>query len=268
MASDDPITLDDAIARYVGSVKKKDNQLLVQQELFRLAQWFGPSRSLADLKPYEVEEYGERLDTGTRAQGEDRVKALRGFFSYAKKNGLTDHKLALQLRIRKSRSRARQSEAQRQEAVQLTAEGFKGLQTELSKLKGERRPIAAEISRAAADKDVRENAPLEAAREQLGYVESRIRDIEATMKAAVVIDSSGVPSQSVKVGATVAVKDAVSGRETTYTVVSAAEANPLQGKISNVSPVGKALMNRRAGDEVEVVSPRGVMRYVIVKVGR
>ena len=81
-----------------------------------------------------------------------------------------------------------------------------------------------------------------------------------------VVDSTGQPSKGVAVGTTVVVRDAASGRETTYTVVSAAEANPMEGKISNVSPVGKALMGRRTGDEIDVVSPRGKLRYVIAKV--
>jgi transcription elongation factor GreA len=107
--------------------------------------------------------------------------------------------------------------------------------------------------------------PLEAAREQLGLVESRIRQIEDTLKNAVVVQPSGEKAKTVRVGTKVHLKDLESGRETRYTVVSASEARPLDGKISDVSPVGKALMKRSAGQEIRVETPRGQLKYRIVK---
>ena len=124
-----------------------------------------------------------------------------------------------------------------------------------------------EIQRAAADKDVRENAPLEAAREQLGLVESRIRQIEETLRGAVVVEPSNrAPGQKVAVGSKVALKDLDSGREAKYMVVSASEANPLEGKISDVSPVGKALLTAIPGQHVEVETPRGKQRFRVLAV--
>ena len=261
------ITLSDAVSGYIIGLKKAEEQATAQQELFRLAQWFGDNRQLADLKPYEVAEYTTRLDRSIASdQAVARVKALRAFFTHAVKKGMIEHKLARHVKSRKSRQRLKKGNGpQRPIQVALTNEGKERLELEAERLRAERGPIAIEIRLAAADKDVRENAPLEAAREHLGLVESRIREIEATLEAAVAVKKSGKTKQ-VGVGAIVAVEEKESGRKTTYTVVSAAEANPLEGKISDVSPVGKALMRHREGDEVVVASPRGKVAYRIVRV--
>ena len=262
------VTLNDAISQYFTTLKKKEDQALAQQELFRLAQWFGPTRPVADLKPFEIGDYGEKIDgRGTAPQAAERVKAVRGFLSHVKKAGLVEHNLSTHLRSRKSRTRLGRRESGAGQRIELTKEGLTRLKDELERLKAERPPIAAEIQRAAADKDVRENAPLEAAREQLGHVESRILEIEATLKIAVVFDPKAKKAgKGVVVGSKVVMKELNSGRETTYTVVSALETNPTEGKISNVSPVGKALMKKVPGDEVEVKSPRGTLRYSVKKV--
>jgi transcription elongation factor GreA len=137
----------------------------------------------------------------------------------------------------------------------------------LERLKAERGPIAIQIRKAAADKDVRENAPLEAAREQLGYLESRISSLEATLRTSVVIDPSQQQvAQNAKVGTRVSIKDLSNGREMSYTLVSAFEANPLEGRISDVSPMGKALVGHATGQEVEAVTPRGKVRYRILEI--
>ena len=124
--------------------------------------------------------------------------------------------------------------------VELTADGHAQLHAELEKLKAQRGPLAVQIRKAAADKDVRENVPLEAAREQLGHVESRIRSIEGTLEYAVIIGSTPPDSaQIVKLGARVFVKDLVTGRENSYTLVDRSEAQPTQGKISDRFALGQ-----------------------------
>ena len=127
--------------------------------------------------------------------------------------------------------------------------------------------LSVDIQRAAADKDVRENAPLEAAREEQGRVAARIREIEATLDNSVVMDGSAPNrSQTVKLGAKVEVKMASGSAQSAYTVVSASEADPRQKKISDVSPLGKALMGKSEGSEVEIQTPKGKMRYRIISV--
>jgi len=136
---------------------------------------------------------------------------------------------------------------------------------QLAELKGQRAPLALEIQKAAADKDVRENSPLEAAREQLGQVEARIREIESTLIKAVVIDDSGkFKSLTVQRGTAVWVQDVKSGKKFKYTVVDASEANPLESKISDVSPLGKVFLGQQAGQQVEAKTPGGTVNYKIL----
>jgi transcription elongation factor GreA len=263
------VTINVAISQYFATLKKPEDQIMAQQELFRLAQWFGPSRPISDLKPYEISEYGQKMDSrGTAPQAAVRVKTVRSFLSYLKDINLIEHNLSQHLRSRKSRVRKLSREpGLGQERVEMTQEGLTSLKNEIEKLKAERVPITGEIQRAAADKDVRENAPLEAAREQLGHVESRIMEIEAALKIAVLADTSAKKrGKGVSVGSKVVMKDIDSGQEKTITIVSAYEANPLDAKISDVSPVGKALMKRVSGDDVNVESPRGTLRYTIKKI--
>ena len=137
---------------------------------------------------------------------------------------------------------------------------------QLDELKRQRAPLAKEIQKAAADKDVRENAPLEAAREQLGQVESRILEIERTLSKVVIIDGDGVASKMVRLGTVVWLQDSDTGRKSRYTVVSASEANPMDSKISDVSPLGKALLGQRADQVVMAETPRGTMRFRILQI--
>ena len=114
---------------------------------------------------------------------------------------------------------------------------------------------------------MRENAPLEAAREQLGLVESKIRELEDQLKNAVIMDRSMTRvSRTVKLGMRVSVKELDSGRETSYTLVSQTESNPLNKKISDVSPLGKSLIGMAVGQEVTVDTPRGMLKYRVTKV--
>jgi transcription elongation factor GreA len=267
LESNPSVSLMEAVGVYVASLRSKDGQSKAQQHLMKFVQWCGAERRIAEIRPSEIGEYGEKSVGSTGGvQAVERLQGVRKFLAFANKKGLTEHNLAQHLRIRKGKSFSlKGSGAAEVNVVELTIEGHKQLVDELEGLKSQRVPIASEIRRAAADKDVRENVPLEAAREQLGLVESRIRQIEATLKNAVVVQPSGEKAKTVRVGTKVHLKDLGSGRETRYTVVSASEARPLDGKISDVSPVGKALMKRSAGQEIRVDTPRGQLKYRIVK---
>jgi transcription elongation factor GreA len=268
LASQEPVTLLEAIGVYVSNLRTRDTNSQAQQELLRFVNWCGSDRAMQDIKPVEIGMYGEQavgVIGGSLAA--ERLQEVRKFLTFAKKKGLIEQNLAPHLRIRKGKSRSGGDKGARADAIiELTVDGHRQLSEELEKLKAQRAPIAAEIGRAAADKDVRENVPLEAAREQLGLVESRVGEIESTLKVAVIVDPSKRRGRAVSVGARLVLKDLATGRETRYTLVSASEANPLGGKISDVSPVGKALLNRVAGDEIEVESPRGTLQYRVVRV--
>ncbi len=261
------VTLLEAVGQYVSNLKAKSDHTTTHTELSRFVQWCGADRALAGISPPEIGDYAEQLGGSTTVQASERLQVVRTFLTYARKKGLIERNLAQHVRIRKAKSRTgRNQAADAKEAVELTPQGHAQLDAELGRLKSERAPLAAEIGRAAADKDVRENTPLEAAREQLGHVESRISEIETMLKVAVIIDPSKRGNgKTVRLGSKVVLKDVDSGREKTYVVVNAYEANSLEGKISDRSPVGKALMSRSAGQEVLGDTPRGTLRDRIVR---
>jgi transcription elongation factor GreA len=127
---------------------------------------------------------------------------------------------------------------------------------------GERLSVREDIRKAMLDKDFRENSPLDAAKDKQGHIEARVREIEAMLKRAVIVDTAARTGK-VRVGCTVRVKNVTNGKTTEYSIVGPTEANAAQGKISSDSPVGKALLNNSPGDEVEVQAPAGTMKLVI-----
>ncbi len=136
----------------------------------------------------------------------------------------------------------------------LSAEGEHSLRNELAELIGVRRPeIATRIHDAKEHGDLSENAEYEEAKNEQAFVEGRIAQIEAMLKTAVIIEAGG--TDHVALGSTVEL-DSPDGRET-FTIVGSAEARPAAGRISNESPVGRALLGKRAGDEVVVHLPNG-----------
>jgi len=147
----------------------------------------------------------------------------------------------------------------------LTQEGFQKLEKELEYLTTVRRAeVAQAIHDAKMDGDVMENAGYEEAKLQQGFLEGRIMTIEAMLKKAVIIGSNG-PSDTVVIGARVTVVE--DGWEPeTYTIVGSAEADPGAGRISNESPMGKALMGHRLGDKVAFTSPGGSVAVEILDI--
>ena len=122
--------------------------------------------------------------------------------------------------------------------------------------------------KAAADKDFRENAPLDAAREDQGRVESRILELEALVRTAELLKEDHVRSADsrVAIGRTVALENLTNGNKVQYKLVSPSEAKISEGRISIASPVGKAMLGRVNGDEVVVVAPAGAMRFKILEI--
>lgn len=143
---------------------------------------------------------------------------------------------------------------------QLTEEGKLELETELEELKSRRVDIAEKIANARDYGDLSENAEYDAAREEQAQVESRIADIEEILKNATLINHS--KSSSVQVGTTVVLK--FDGKDVTYKIVGPVEADPMEGKISNESPIGQALLGKKKGEKVEILTPKGNTSYEIV----
>jgi transcription elongation factor GreA len=146
---------------------------------------------------------------------------------------------------------------------QITEDGKKELESELEELKGRRGAIAEKIAEARDYGDLSENAEYDAAREEQGLVESRIAEIEDILLNAEIIKLSR--SSKVGLGSRVELK---TGRKTVvYHIVGPVEADPLEGRISNESPIGVALMGKQVGDFASIVTPKGEIKYEIVKVG-
>lgn len=146
----------------------------------------------------------------------------------------------------------------------LTQEGLKKLTEELKILINEKRKEVIErIREAAAHGDLSENADYAQAREEQSFIEGRIQEIEDMIKNAEIITASTQHS-TVTIGSTVKVK--TNGTEKTYTIVGSNEANPGEGKISNESLVGRALLGRKVGDKVKVEAPSGEVEYEIIAI--
>lgn len=151
--------------------------------------------------------------------------------------------------------------------VPLTARGAALLKDELKRLKEERPRISEAIATARAHGDLKENAEYHAAKEQQGLAEARIRDIEAKLANAQIIDVSAVNAGGkVVFGATVRLVDVTDGSEARYQLVGEDEADIKSGLLSISSPIARALIGKREGDEVEVVAPSGKRAYEITAV--
>lgn len=151
----------------------------------------------------------------------------------------------------------------------LTYAGLKALEDELHDLKVvQRKEVAQKIKEAREQGDLSENAEYDAAKDEQRDIEARIEEIEKILKNAEVVVEDEVDLDKISVGCTVKLLDAEYDEELEYRIVGSSEANSLQGKISNESPVGKALMGAKAGDEVSVETQAGEIRYKVLAIQR
>ena len=151
--------------------------------------------------------------------------------------------------------------------ILLTAEGLQSLKDQLEYLKTEKRnEIAEKIKEALSFGDLSENAEYDAAKNEQAEVEEKITKLENTIKNAKVIEEDNAGAGVVTIGCKVKLYDKEFDEEITYTIVGSTEANPAQYKISNESPVGAALLGKKAGDEIKVDAPQGIMEFKILEV--
>ena len=234
--------LGEAFQYYVQSSSRKLTNV-AQQEIGRMVRWLGSERKVETITPSEVgiysDEFAKRSSTDTGAK---KVADIKKFLAFLRSTELTQTNLASHLRMKKS--------------------NVGKITKKLKDFKSERPFLADEVRKAAADGDIRENAPLDAAREKIEMVNSKIFEIEAILKVANIIDNRAAGDRIV-IGSKVSVKNHESENNYEYQLVEANEANPLIGKISSVSPVGSAILGRRLGDEVTVSTPRGEQIYTI-----
>ena len=150
----------------------------------------------------------------------------------------------------------------------LTKKGQDKLLAELRRLKDEVTPrLSQEINEAIAQGDLSENAEYHAAKEELTNVQKRIAKLESDLSSSLVIEEEKMSADKVYLGAVVSVKDS-SGEITEYTIVSEAEADPMEGRLSSDSPIGSALMGSAVGEKVSFQTPAGVREIEVVSIRR
>jgi transcription elongation factor GreA len=156
-----------------------------------------------------------------------------------------------------------------QKVYKLTRERFNELENELHYAKTVReREVAEQIKEARFFGDLSENSEYDEAKNEQGKLYSRIAEIEDVLAHAVIIDDASDDIETVGTGCKVLIVDEVSGKQYEYQIVGSQEANPIQGRISDESPLGKALVGSRVDDIVEFEAPVGIMRYKIESISR
>lgn len=236
-----------------------------QQAVYGFVRWYGSKRSLSLLTAHEVENYAGRLSSA-QANYLTNVEQVKAFLAYARKRGWVKTNLAAHLKTRKTKARLTSSARRQATSNPLTRQGYAKLEAEIAGLKKRRLEVIEEMRRAAADKDFRENAPLNAAREEKGHLEGRIMELEETLRAATIIDETKRAGLKVSVGDSVILTDPASGEELRYTVVSPREVDPVKGRISSHSPIGKAIIGCAQGETVEITAPLGKLCYQIKQI--
>ena len=262
-----PTTVEQAVKDYLAeerarNAKTKSNAEEAQrysratEELHRFVRAIGAEKTVGQLSAPDVADYG----TGEVRKGGDfeaRLRPVKEFLAHLKKKGW--HKDSLSVHVKIPRPAIPKGEKQTAtvgvQSVEVTESGLEARKKELDDLKAQRPEIIAAIRTAAADKDYRENAPLDAAREEQGKVEARIRELEEEIRRAEVVETSS--GSRAGVGARVSLHGLDDGTTKAYTLVDPIEANPSEGKLSIKSPVGEAVVGKRKGNQVTIKTPSG-----------
>lgn len=262
-------TIDEAVRNYLTGLSEK-HRTAQDREIMRFVRYFGPDVKLSSLRAEDIERYQEQVaKSGADAT---RLEVIRGFLAGLYKLGETDFNLGKFIKIkRSSRKKVDGKDAvalspETEDSDQITREGFADLKTELEFLSTTKREeIAHDLYEARIDKDFRENAPYDAAKQHQAEVENRIRQLEHILATSQIVDNQ-YNGGRINIGTVVVLRDMTHDEVLTYTLVGTSEANPRAGRISVASPVGRALLDRSVGDEIEVEAPLGKMIYRVEKV--
>jgi transcription elongation factor GreA len=265
-SKDQNTSLGEAATLYLGRQPVKDREAS-QAEVYKFARWYGWESPFSRLAGPAVASYTEQLNV-TDIDYEKKIGILRSFFAYARKQGWSKTNLSTHLKAKKGKIMVAVLKRSVLETATLTQQRYDELAKELENLKKRSRELVAEIQHAAADKDFRENAPLDAAKEERGHIEGRIKEIGQILKSANIIGEKKEPTRKSGIGDNIIVCDLNSGEECRYMIVDPREVNPAKGKISIASPLGKALLGRNDGETVEINVPAGKLRYQIKRIER
>jgi transcription elongation factor GreA len=247
-------TLAELAADFLLSLPPQDREKM-QAEVYKFIRWLGLHRKVKDISPADVASYAEQVTPAA-------AKPVKSFLAYIWKRGFTGLNLAAHLRAKKASSKVVALGQSSQGQTTLTTEGYDKLEAELTNLKNQRSIVIEQLQKAMGDKDFRENAPLDAVREQKAHLEGKIEELESTLKSARIMGKNQGISK-VKIGNTVVLCDLASDKEFSYALVDSREANPTKGKISVASPLGKVLLGKEKGQMIEVTAPGGISRYYI-----
>ncbi|HXU23861.1 MAG TPA: transcription elongation factor GreA [Tepidiformaceae bacterium] len=253
------VTLGEALREYLQGLKP-EARAAQENYVRKYVEHAGESTSIASLTGSRVESYAEAQIRSADPNAPERVAALKAWFQYLKKKGYAGQNFGIHIRVRRVAGRNSGQQVRiEQTPIEMTADGLEARKKELQDLKATRPAIVEAIALAREDKDFRENAPLQAAREQLGMTDGRIKQLESDLKRAVVVERTSEDISSM--GSTVTVTRIDTDKQATFTLVGGREANATEKKISIESPVGRELLGRRVGEQVSVVVPSGVVQY-------
>lgn len=264
--SDNSPTLGEAVTLFLEQLSAEKRETS-QPEVHKFAHWYGWDRPFSRLTAPEVAGYADQMPQSD-TDNVRKLELVKAFFAYAKKMGWSAVNMGVHLKARKGKTGSNAVRRVQMDPVTLSQERFDELKAELDGLKQRSLELIEEIRRAAADKDFRENAPLHAAREERGHVEGRIHELEEMFKVTTVIDSSREVTHKACIGDSVVLCDLSTGADVCYTIVDPREVDASKGKISMVSPLGKAVVGRCEGDEVEIMAPAGKRCYQIKRIER
>ena len=270
------LTIGQAVSGYLSGLAQEE-RTTAAPVLNNFARWFSVQRNIRSMTPPELERYQEQLAAEARTDLPQRLEALRAFLTEAKRQKWTDTNLAVEIKLKKSKTSTRTARAPKASngststqnsngnGIRMTREGRDKLAEELEHLETVVRPeIAHDLKVAAADKDFRENAPYDVAKQHQGEVEARIRELKRIIETGEVVDV--VRSHVIDLGSKVTLRDLTEDENIVYTLVGPGEIDPKHGKISIQSPVGRALSGKIVGDEVRVEVPAGTLRLRVEKV--
>ena len=240
---------------------KSSKKLITNKEVIRFGKWYGFEQNTIDITPILIEEYSNKILANNLSTNVNSVQELRKFIRFINPKLTTGLTLKRKQTFNKSVGILNASA----ELSTLTKAGHKAKSQELEELKKGRIEIAEQIKIAAADKDVRENSALEAARESLGKLEAQIKELDTILTKSQIVNERASKNR-ISIGSQVSLQETTSKKSSIYTIVAPIEASPLEMRISSQSPVGNALLQHKSGDIVEIKTPGGLVTYKIKKV--
>ena len=240
-----------------------------RQSINRFLSHIGPATPLVELSPNGMERYQAVLGDRTPNLG-DKLQPVKELLRFCWKQGYCDQNLGNHLKVKRPTGAAGgKFQTEEAETFEMTAAGLQALKDELSAAEARYPEVVAEVAAAREDKDIRENAPLEAAREEQDRLRTRMNQLEYQIAHAVVYEAAD--TGKAQIGSLISVirlsgDGGEQGEPREYNLVGSSEANAAERKISIDSPLGRGLLDQSAGREIEIDAPSGPQRFRLLSV--